>query len=640
MPDKGRAMAGQRQQQKVNRQEVLSLAMQTGMELHQRGLLAEAERIYTEVLALDAVRIDALHLLAVLKRSQGDPLEAIALLGRALRTAPTAVEVLSDRAGMLVDFGRYDEALQDCERLVVIKPDHAAGWINRATALQCLGRLDESLKSFDKAVMLKPDSIVAWTNRGNTLQQLGRLDDAVASYDKALAVDDGHATIWINRGVLLQQLDRHDEAVASFDKAMALDAANLQNAGLWNSRGTALHLAGRYDEAIGSYDRALGVNPDDPDAWSNRGNTLRALGRLDDALACHERALAFHPGHVNALSNRAGTLFDLGRFDEALAAYERALALAPDHADATANAGILRLLMGDFRRGWPQYEWRWRFTGMKPDPLRQAAPQWRGEAIAGKTILLYAEQGLGDTIQFLRYVPMVANTGARVVVGVQSALKEIARQVAPGATVLGTGEATPQFDLQCSLLSLPLAFATELDTVPREVPYVHAPADRVADWQRRLPAGGAKRVGLVWAGNAAHKNDRNRSIDLARLAPLFDVADAAFLSLQRDLRPGDAAILNAHANVTHLGCQLADFVDTAAAVACLDVVITADTSMAHLAGAMGKPVWILLPFSPDWRWLLNRADSPWYPTAKLFRQPSLGDWDSVVAQVRTELAAL
>jgi hypothetical protein len=298
------------------------------------------------------------------------------------------------------------------------------------------------------------------------------------------------------------------------------------------------------------------------------------------------------------------------------------------------------LLMGDFREGWANSEWRWHLPDVTSNPLRDAAPQWRGEPIAGKTIVVFAEQGFGDTIQFLRYVPMVAATGARVILAVPTVLKALAEQAAPQALVLVDGETTPPFDLQCPLLSLPLAFGTELDTIPRDLPYVRADGDRVAVWRSCLPAGGGKRIGLVWAGRSAHGNDQNRSIDLARLRPLFDARGVQLVSLQRELRPGDAAILESSPAVTHLGDQLSDFADTSAVIECLDVVVTVDTSVAHLAGAMGKPVWILLPFSPDWRWLLGREDSPWYPTVRLFRQPAIGDWDSVIARVRAELTGL
>jgi tetratricopeptide (TPR) repeat protein len=562
-------MAGQRQR-KAKQQELLSTAIQTGIDLHRRGRHAEAERICSDVLAIDDKRVDALHLLSVLKRAQGNPMEAIALLGRALRAAPTSVETLADRAGMLIGLGRHAEALQDCERAVVIKPGHADAWIKRGTALQCLGRLDDSLKSFDKAVALKPDSIEGWTNRGNTLAQLGRSERAVASYDKALAIDNANAAIWKNRAAVLSELWRTADALASYDKALALDPDNPNNVDIWKSRGALLHQAGRYDDA--------------------------------------------------------------------LADYRRVLAVSPGHAVTTRRLGMLQLLLGDFLEGWANSESRLQVLGTGSNPLRDAAPQWRGEPISGKTIMLHAEQGLGDTIQFLRYVPMVAATGARAILAVQGALKALAEQVAPQAVVLVDGEAAPPFDLQCPLLSLPPAFATDLDTIPRDVPYVRAAGDRVAAWRNRLPAGEARRVGLVWAGSSTHGNDRNRSIDLARLRPLFDAPGVQFVSLQRELRPGDAVILEASATVTHVGDRLADFADTTAVIECLDVVVTVDTSVAHLAGAMGKPVWILLPFSPDWRWLLGRDDSPWYPTARLFRQPAIDDWESVIARVRAELA--
>jgi tetratricopeptide (TPR) repeat protein len=663
-------MAGQRLRKK--QRELLSTAVQNGIDLHRRGRYAEAERICSDVLAIDDKQVDALHLLSVLKRTQGNPMEAVALLARALRAQPASVEVLADRAGMLMSLGRHEEALQDCDRAIVLKPSHVDAWIKRGTALQCLGRLDDALKSLDKAIALRPDSIEAWTNRGNTLAQLGRSEDAVASYDKALAVNPANATIWKNRAAVLRGLGRVADALASYDKALALDPDNRNNVDIWKSRGALLEQAGRYDEAVASYDRMLAVNPGDAGAWTRRGNVLRLLQRYDEALACQDRALALDPGRADVHSNRASVLLGLGRRDEALAGYDRALAITPDHAEILANRatalgqlgrhddsladfrralalrpdfpaaagkmGLLQLLMGDFREGWANNECRWHLPDASPNAMRHAAPQWRGEPIAGKTIVLFAEQGLGDTIQFVRYVPMVAATGARVVLAVQTVLKALAEQAAPQALVLVTGEKAPPFDLVCPLLSLPLAFGTELGTIPRDVPYVHADADRVAAWQSRLPARAGKRVGLVWAGNSAHGNDRNRSIELARLRPLFDTPGVQFISLQRDLRPGDAAILESSPNVTHVGDQLADFGDTTALIECLDVVVAVDTSVAHLAGAMAKPVWILLPFNPDWRWLLGREDSPWYPTARLFRQPTIGDWDSVVARLRAELA--
>jgi hypothetical protein len=329
------------------------------------------------------------------------------------------------------------------------------------------------------------------------------------------------------------------------------------------------------------------------------------------------------------------------RLDEALASYERALALKPDDADIHLNEAFVRLLAGDFERGWRKNEWRWesapsgllnRSSGM----LRRNFPQplWLGaEAIEGKAILLYGEQGLGDTIHFCRYVPLVAERGARVILEVAEPLRVLMSGLAGASHCIARGEAPPDFDLQCPLLSLPLAFGTRLETIPRETPYLTAPAP-ARDWEALL--GDRPRIGLAWSGNALHKNDRRRSVALAALAPLFDIA-ATFVSLQPDARPADAAALAARSDVLDLGPALANFADTAALISHLDLVISVDTAVAHLAGALGRPVWILLPFIPDWRWLIDRDDSPWYPTARLFRQTEIREWHGVVERVRDAL---
>jgi hypothetical protein len=296
--------------------------------------------------------------------------------------------------------------------------------------------------------------------------------------------------------------------------------------------------------------------------------------------------------------------------------------------------------MGDLRAGWPKYEFRWKVNGAPANPLRGSGSQWTGaEPLAGKTIMLYPEQGLGDAIQFMRYVPLVARSAARVFMSVHPGLAPVLPPFPDNVAVLANGAALPPFDLHCPLLGLPLAFGTELATIPSGVPIV-APPERIARWAERLRPRHRKRIGLVWAGSTEHKDDRNRSIALARLRPVLDLPETDFVSLQRDLRPGDDAILREHPQIVHPGAELADFADTAAIISLLDLVVTVDTSVAHLAAAMGKPAWIMLPFRPDWRWLLDREDSPWYSTVRLFRQPLAADWDSVVARVAAELQAL
>jgi hypothetical protein len=334
--------------------------------------------------------------------------------------------------------------------------------------------------------------------------------------------------------------------------------------------------------------------------------------------------------------NKGTALRALIRDDEALASF--AAAVRPDCAEAHWNAALIRLRRGDFATGWRDYEWRWRKADWAGRRRSFSAPLWRGdEPIAGKTMLLHAEQGLGDTIQFVRYAPRVAERGTTVVLECAPQLKGLLQGLDGIAHVIATGEALPPFDLHCPLLSLPLAFRTELATVPSAVPYIRPPAEGAAKWRGRLPSNGRPCVGLCWAGSNAHLNDRNRSIALDRFAKIFTVGGVDFVSLQKDASAADAAILSAH-NVALPAVQFADFADTAAVVGMLDLVISVDTSVAHLAGAMGKPVALLLPFSPDWRWMLDRADSPWYPTMRLFRQATLGAWDGVIARVCDALA--
>jgi Tfp pilus assembly protein PilF len=400
-----------------------------------------------------------------------------------------------------------------------------------------------------------------------------------------------------------------------------------------------LHAQGRAEEALEVVDKALRVERGSVDALNTRIGILCQLDRHEEALATCARALVIAPRHAPAFVGRGNALQYLGRYPEALTSYDKAIALKPDYAEAQFNAGMIRLAMGDFAAGWPQYEFRWKVSGAPVDPLRNSGPRWTGaEPLAGKTIMVYPEQGLGDAIQCMRYVPLVARSAARVFMSIHPSLASIVPPLPDNVTVLDGHAALPTFDLHCPLLGLPPAFGTELATIPSG-PRILPPPARIARWAERLPPRRHRRVGLVWAGNAAHNDDRNRSIPLSRLRPLLDVPDIDFVSLQRDPRPGDDAILRECPQIVDLGPELADFADTAAIISLLDLVVTVDTSVAHLAAAMGKRVWIMLPFRPDWRWLLDREDSPWYPTVRLFRQPAAADWGSVVARIAREARA-
>jgi tetratricopeptide (TPR) repeat protein len=483
----------------------------------------------------------------------------------------------------------------------------------------------------------QPHNVSALSNHGIVLSELGRHAEALACYDRALVIEPRHAGVLNNRGTALKQLGRHAEALACHDRAIAIDQ---DFADAVSNRGMLLETLERFEDALICFDKAIALDPTHTRAHHNRGAVLHRLDRFEEAVASFDRAIAVAPAYAKAFYHRGRALRELRRHDEALASYRQATALDPENSAAHWEAGLLALLRGDFAAGWPDYEWRLKVQEVASAPRDFAQPQWRGGApLAGRTILLHAEQGFGDTIQFARYAPLVAARGATVVLEVQRALGMLLHGMTGVSKLVCRDEALPEFDLHCPLASLPLAFATTLDTVPAQVPYLRAPTERIAAWRVRLPAVAPlpPRVGLVWSGDARHKNDSRRSMAFEALAPLVAMPGFDFVSLQKNPREADVQALR-HCNVIDIAAELKDFADTAAVISLIDLVITVDTSVAHLAGSLGKPVWILLPVTVDWRWLLNREDSPWYPTARLFRQASAGDWDGVIARVGEELA--
>ncbi len=614
----------------------LPQALNRALAAYRAGQLVQAEQICQEVISVDRNFFDALYILAVVQGSLGKNVEALANYDRALALQPRHAEALSNRGNTLKALRRFDEALDSFDRALAVQPDYPAALSNRGAVLFEMSRYEEALATYDRSLAIRPDQVVAHYNRGGALQKLERFEEAIASYDRALALNPGLVEAHANRGNTLNALSRYDEALASFDRALALRPDLVE---ALTNRGNALNALRRYDEALASYDRAIVCQPTYAGAQYNRGTTLHQMGRYDEALACYERAIALQPNYPEAFSNRGATLWELRRHNEALASYDRAIAIQPEFPEAHWNAASLRLLTGDFERGWAEYEWRWKYKTMAIARRDFAQPQWRGEPIEGKTILLHSEQGMGDAIQFCRYVPLVAARGARVILEVDRRLQELMSSLDGTAQVLPAGDALPEFDLHCPLLSLPRAFHTLLETIPAQTPYLRAPPGRLTKWSARLGPKHALRVGLIWSGNPAHHRDQVRSIEFSALAPLLDV-DATFFSLQKDARPADAGVLAKRSDVIQIAGELADFSDTAAVMAQLDLIISVDTSTVHLAGALGRPVWILLPYLPDWRWLLDCDTSPWYPTARLFRQDETRHWDSVIPRVQAALSEM
>ena len=436
-------------------------------------------------------------------------------------------------------------------------------------------------------------------------------------------------------------------------------AAHPDRAEAYSNLGAALQDLGRLDEAVKAYHQALALDSRQAATHANLGTALMDLGSLEDAAASLQRALTLQPESAAAWSNYGNALTRLGRLEAAMSAFQRALALQPDYAEAHHNLAFALLARGDFTRGWAEHEWRWQCAQFVEAAREFPMPRWDGTSLAGQTILLHAEQGFGDTIQFVRYAPLVAARGGRVVLECQPQLRRLLagnevqsresrverrahRDFRGGADmgvadVVAQGEPLPACDLHAPLMSLPFIFGTTLDTVPAAVPYLRVRPALVEDWSHRLATIPGPRVGLVWAGNPHHRNDAFRSVPLAALAPLGATPGLSLVSLQKG--PGAEQLRDAPLGLFlyNLGPQLTDFADTAAALLHLDLLITVDTAVAHLAGALGRAVWLLVPAVCDWRWLEERADSPWYPTMRLFRQHRRGDWAPVVARVAATL---
>lgn len=479
--------------------------------------------------------------------------------------------------------------------------------------------------------MIRPPGRPNHTGSTQDLRLAEHIDDAPArgSASAASLLAEGNA---LARG------RRYGEALAYYDRALA---HNPDFVAVMFNRCSVLLMLDRYEEALEAIDDALIARKDSPMLLTDRGTALKGLKRHQEALDSFDRALSIKPDYALALGDRGVTLEEMLHFDEALASYDKALAINGDLASIHFNASMCRLRLGDFETGWKEYEWRWKAENFRARRREFPKPLWLGsESLAGKAILLYAEQGLGDTIQFSRYVAEVAAKGAMVFLEVQPPLKSLFSGMSGVAQVLAYGEQLPEFDFQCPLMSLPLAFNTRIESIPPPSPSVSRPtAAEIEEWERKLRRNGSLTVGIVWSGNFKHRRDNERSIPLARLTSL-QIPGVQLVSLQIAVRPEDAGTLKGNPEIAHFGSALQDFIDTAALLSVMDLVISVDTSVAHLAGTMGKPVWILLPACGDWRWLLNREDSPWYPTARLFRQNKAGDWNDVIASVKRALTAL
>lgn len=579
------------------------LKLLTAIEHHQQGRLVQARALYEEVIKIGPGHGHAHHLLGVIAAQSGNPHGAVDLIGKAIEMDPGNPALHANLGVALLQLARLDDALRSLDQAIALQPAYADAWYNRGNVLQEMNQNTLAVASHDQALILRPDYAAAWANRGNALRKLGQAEAALMSHEQAIALSPTDAALLSNRGVVLQEL-------------------------------------GRFEAALASHEQAIALQPDNAWAWSNRGSVLQELHQLAAALASHDRAIALQPDNASAHSNRANTLWQLKQLDAAMASHDQALALAPDDPNVQWNMAITALSAGKFDIGWPLYESRWKRDTFTSPRRNFAQALWLGKQdLAGKTILLYGEQGLGDTIQFCRYAPWVARLGARVIMEVPVSLAGLLKNLPGVAALIVQGESLPAFDHQCPLMSLPLAFETRLSSIPSPGKYLDCEPDKLARWSRTLGKKTRPRVGLVWSGSTTHRNDRRRSIPLAMLIRHLP-ARFEFISLQKEVRETDEPALRSTGAIVHCGDALTDFTETAALCAQMDLVICVDTSVAHLAGALGVPTWLLLPFTADWRWLPDRIDSPWYQSMKLYRQTTVDDWDGVLARLRVDLDRL
>jgi tetratricopeptide (TPR) repeat protein len=522
--------------------------------------------------------------------------------------------------------------------------------LEQAIALHMSGQLDRARPLYEEILAMQPRHVEALAKLAALSIQSGNPGRAIELLDKALLLDPANAINYCNRGAACERLRRWESALASYDRAIAL-APDLAQAHC--NRANVLRETRHWQDALAGYDRAIALQPDYVNAYNNRGKVLMELGEFQKALASYDAAIAYKPDFADGHYNRAILLGKIGRPHQALAIYDRAIAIKPDLTAAYFNRALIRLLLGDFDKGWADYEWRWKneriALAKQKRQFRQA--RWTGdEALTGTTILVYSEQGLGDALQFCRYVPMLAALGANVVFEVQKPLVDLARGLEGATNVVAQGDALPPFEFHCALMSLPLAFRTNAATIPARVPYLRADAVRIATWGHRMKQGRKLRVGLVWSSgvrpNEPHLADLNlRNVPLTNFAEVLKNPDVDFYSLQKG-QPAESELAQTNTGnppdlpIINMTDLLRDFSETAALVEHLDLVISVDTATAHLAGALGKPVWILAGVNACWRWLQDRSDSPWYPTARLYRQKKIGDWGEVIHRVNADLKLL
>ena len=609
-----------------------------GLAFHRRGDFASAKVWYEEALGANADHVGALHLSGLICLEDKRPDLALGFLARAIMLAPDVAPLHAGYGVALSELGLFEEALTSYDHVIAIAPQDGEAFYNRGNALRSLGRFCEAIGDYAQVMALQPWNAQAVSNQGDAYQALGRFEEALMCYTKALRLEPDYAEACSNRGLALHGMRRFDEALLSYDQAIAI---NPYLSAAYFNRANTLKQVTRFEDAAGDYAQAIMIEPQNAQACANRGDALQSLGRFAEALRLYDRALAIRADSADAWSNRGVCLKALGLLQDAISSFDKAIGCADDHAEAHWNKALTLLLMERFAEGWRLYEWRKRAR----DPAGRRVcdqPEWLGkEDISNKTLLVHGEQGLGDTIQFSRYLRRLNDLGAKIFFAPQRPLQALMGTLDAACEIVDDDQTHLEFDYHVPLMSLPLAFKTDLSNLPACEAYLGAEEDRIESWKKRLGPDGFK-IGICWQGNSGDV-DLGRSFPLRQFRPLGLIPGLRLISLQKGPGAAQLADLPEGMVVESLGADFDGgpdaFVDTAAVMMCCDLVITSDTAVAHLAGALGVKTWVALKHMPDWRWFVERNDSPWYPSMRLFRQGSPGDWDGVFASMKAALAA-
>jgi tetratricopeptide (TPR) repeat protein len=527
----------------------------------------------------------------------------------------------------------YLEAETEFRASLKIVPDRESVLVNLSATLLKLEKYADVTKISNQILTLNSSNKEAWLNLGNAHLKLKQYEQALASYDKAINLTSDYAEAWSNRGNALKELAQYEEALASYDKAVSLTP---DYAEAWSNRGNTLHELEKYEEALASYDKAISLKPDYAEAWSHRGNALLRLKQYEQAVASHDKAISLRPDYANAFYNRAIAYQELKQYDQAIASYDKAIGLEPNHYDAYWNKSLTQLLTGDLQGGWTNYEYRWVRKDATEKRYQEIASLKKLDDAKSSAVLVWWEQGYGDVLQFSRYVPLLAERAGQVTFVVPVALETLLRRSLPSVKVISSEEPIGGIDFQVPLMSLPRLFLSELSNIPFTGRYLKTRQSNVDRWREKLNLDHSRiNIGIACSGNAENEHDKFRSMDLSFFEPLSKVANLYLI--QKDVRQGDRDFLDRNPDIKFLGDQISTFEDSASIVENMDLIVTVCTSLAHLAGGLEKRTMVLLTWNSDWRWFLDRQDSPWYSSVKLFRQTKPKDWESVMQAAISEL---